>query len=356
MGEISQRAEDVRLEDFAAISAKIDAGVPKDEVLTEAKLSPEAWESAKERWLVELAGQAALGRLAPGRRCAEIVVAERPRASAKARKARKKVSGELPEVPIAMISPLAGLDKELVVPTVIEIRREAEPETATAPMEPIVLPVSALPFVPAGDAPPRDAPPREPPKKKKWETMAVSIVQPAPALPFVQPGKPSKQAEQRMTMAMPAITGDDTVDGLGDATGPPAPSPIRAALPFAPSSAPAEPRPASRRDDGALPFHGPKPAASPAQPQEAAPASASEAMDRARAMSLRDYANLCAGVRAFPDRVAWIQSLFGLDAAAWGALHGAWRSRFDQDQKLKAEWAQLVSQGLPYWMQRRQGA
>jgi hypothetical protein len=510
MAESEATARSISLDEFAAMSAAIDAGVPSGQVLAEAKLSTEAWESAKERWLVELAGQAALGRLAPSRRCVEIVGAEWPRVSARAKRARKKAAGEVPAVPVAVASPLAGLDGELVISSMADRGRGAAPRpiavalpvappppadarhgTGTGPMAPIVRVESALPFQRTGNAgadaraaPARDAlrpphttlpfvqpgqPPKPSPTRPATDPLQPSPFRPAlpfvaptlpiplttaplfqepegetvdevipatdplqpspfrPALPFVAPTLPiplttaplfQEPEGETVDEAIPAtdplqpspfrpalpfvaptpsipLTSaplfqepeGETVDEAIPATDPLQPTPLRPALPFVELSPSAEPprAPASRLDDALL-FQRPLAPAAPAAPQQpaaapprqppappvplrsvpsapafrpiAAPASAdsaAEAMDRARKMKLRDYANLCAGVRAFPDHVAWLKARYGLDAASWTLLHILWRARFEHDGKVKAEWERLVAQSLPYWTQRRPG-
>jgi hypothetical protein len=107
------------------------------------------------------------------------------------------------------------------------------------------------------------------------------------------------------------------------------------------------------RETWALPFQrasGPRPAApEPPAPPAVAPAPAAPAPAPHERFTLADYAHLCAGVRAYPTHIPWIQSQYGLSPEAWTALHALWQRRFTRDPALRAEWQRLIGERLPYW-------
>ena len=102
----------ITLEELAAITGALEAGLPRDEVLAGAGLSVEAWEAARERWMSRLAAQAAGGQLRSSQRYLELVAEQRGRAEAKAREARRKLEGPVPVAPAAHLSPLRSAPRD----------------------------------------------------------------------------------------------------------------------------------------------------------------------------------------------------------------------------------------------------
>jgi hypothetical protein len=98
----------ITLEELAAISGALEAGVPRDEALAGAGLSAEAWEAARERWLSRLAARAARGQLGATRRYLALVAEQKRRVQAEAKEPRKEPEGPMPVAPSAHLSPLQG--------------------------------------------------------------------------------------------------------------------------------------------------------------------------------------------------------------------------------------------------------
>ena len=503
MPERETPAPSIPLEEFAVINAAIDARLPRDEVLAEAGLSPQAWTAEQEKWLSKLAGQASSGELRSSKRYVELAGAQRPLAAEKARKARKKLKGPIPVAPVAIISPLhADAGGKLVPSAMLEVDPALSPHLPppsapppellpdseanrtlpmgflrpdasalpfsrasseekgpiTAPMAPVraepALPFArssaaaptrtdrspqfvspstlagdeaestlmaslspfceeALPFhqpgrgeklmpsamlaidpAPSGSPPSPDAPeearlddddqtlpvvPRYPSasalrrstddddEADATVTAPMVPVRAGPALPFQSPKAAAASAPTETDGPLPFMSPDAIVWDGPESTAPAQLSPFRAAaLPFQRSPGHLEPAPARpgtsplarAPDSGTLPFR--RPAApsmpEPARPIDPGPAGLpGEALKRAQGTSLAEYANLCAGVRAFPEHVAWLQNQYGLDADTWKLLHATWRERFERDPTLQARWQNLIEQSLPRWTRGRMG-
>lgn len=100
----------------------------------------------------------------------------------------------------------------------------------------------------------------------------------------------------------------------------------------------------------AMPFRSPTPppAASPAARPAASPApppppALSEA-DRKRvdAVTLNEYAQICAAVRRYPDNIPWLRAQLHFTEAAWTALHAVWQERFARSPELRERWRALI--------------
>ncbi|WP_437580510.1 hypothetical protein [Sorangium sp. So ce887] len=106
----------ITLEELAAITGALEAGLPRDEVLAGAGLSVEAWEAAREGWMSRLAARAARGQLRSSQRYLELVAEQKGRAEARARHARRKPEGPIPVAPAAHLSPLQGAPRDRATP------------------------------------------------------------------------------------------------------------------------------------------------------------------------------------------------------------------------------------------------
>lgn len=351
------------LEDVAAIRAALDAGLPREQVLAEANVSLEAWEAAQARWLAKLADQAAHGRLETSRRFVELVDASRARADEKARETRRPwkhrkpapavIQPSQPPPPPAAPAPPPQAEPEWVVAAPLT---QPAPSTQPAPETPLAPPVALrdpLPFKPSTSPaaaqahamkaePARAQSPQDPDPLEVTLTLRNPPATARTPLPFQQ--RPPQSAATASSDKPDATT---TLDVAQLARGP--------ALPFAPKAG-AAPAPPDDGDDDVgtttlkvvaipspqevLPF---KKAPPPANAVPAASPSP-EALRRANSMSLAQYAHLCADVRAHPGYVEQIRVHYGLDAAAWTALHKLWRERFDRDPALRSRWQTLVEQ------------
>ncbi|WP_437746605.1 hypothetical protein WMF39_17285 [Sorangium sp. So ce1504] len=296
MVERDEEVRSIRLEELAAVAGALEAGLPRDEVLSGAGLSAAAWEAARERWMSRLAAQAARGQLRSSRRYMELVAAHKRRAEEKARGARRKLEGPMPVAPAARIAPLQGapldgatpppatavgaaavgaaavgdegaarspwarLNAATPLPGVVQ--PSPLPPAVPSPLPPAVPSPSLLPAVPSPSPP---LPSLERPSTAPRARMTLLGTTPLPgrdALPFRQDVSTAPAVEG--TSAPPAdspemeMTAIGTVGSLGADRALPfsgtAPlPPLDAALPF---SRPAPVPPA----DNALPFSRPAPA------------------------------------------------------------------------------------------------
>jgi len=324
MQERQEHVPSVPLQQFAAISAAVSAGLPRSAALAEAGVSEEAWESAQLEWLARLGNDAGQGELALSRRCVEQIAAENPRAVAKVRELRKKPKGPMPEVPVARVA--------IHAPRAAEKLAEPPPSPSPPPLPPHEVPRqpmfddSEVTGVVMISAPPREVLPFH------GGAPAPAPKTDAPrndgALPFIRP----IEASTTPTLLEIAPPRDDLRASH------------RQTLPFVDSTqAPARPQP-QQESSWALPFNKPQAQPSPAiTPPQATP---SESMLRAQRMSLVDYARLCAESQVYPDHVAWVCERYGLDEAAWRALHTLWQELFKKDPSLHAHWQRLVAQHM----------
>jgi hypothetical protein len=95
------------LDQFAAMTAEIEAGFPRDRVLADATVSAEQWELTQETWLLRMAKQGQQRKLALLDRYNELLAKHRKAAQRKMRAEKRKLKGPMPVAPEAHLSPLA---------------------------------------------------------------------------------------------------------------------------------------------------------------------------------------------------------------------------------------------------------
>lgn len=168
------------LEQFAAITARIDAGAPVDAALLEAEVSWETWARAQEAWLGLIASQVAQRRYSLQKRYTELVATYKKAALPKSQGDRK----EPKHVDLATTAalPVGEEPKPAATTTALPVVEEPPPTLATA----------ALPVVEEPPRPPKVAPP-----------PLVPLIQGAPAL---------SDREMAAIMSVPEdLSGDDTL-------------------------------------------------------------------------------------------------------------------------------------------------
>jgi hypothetical protein len=99
------------LEDFAAIAARIDAGVPRDRALEEAGVTLAAWSAAQTAWLERMAARSAAGRYTLSARYAELFARHRRLAGIKRYEDRVPLEGQVPEAPVEVAPPVIVMDR-----------------------------------------------------------------------------------------------------------------------------------------------------------------------------------------------------------------------------------------------------
>ncbi|MFO0585957.1 MAG: hypothetical protein U0441_00385 [Polyangiaceae bacterium] len=95
------------LDQFAAMTAEMEAGFPRDRVLEMASVSEEQWELTQETWLLRMAKQGQQRKLALLDRYNELLAKHRKAAQRKMRAEKRKLKGPMPVAPEAHLSPLA---------------------------------------------------------------------------------------------------------------------------------------------------------------------------------------------------------------------------------------------------------
>ncbi|WP_437708772.1 hypothetical protein WMF45_31470 [Sorangium sp. So ce448] len=301
------------VERYAEMRAQMEAGRLRDEVLARAGLTADEWTAAQREWLERMGAelergcfeltnrytQAFLDHLrvfvaasppvsAPSGRApaAPLPAAPAPRPAAPApRPAAPAPRPAAPAAPAALAAPAArAAPAALAAPA------------GTAPLPDMPALVAALPFVP--NAPPGRAPAARPP----------AAPAPRPAAPAT-PVAPATPAAPATPTALAAPAGTAPLPDMAA---------LITALPFTPASekrgAPAPPPP-------------------PSATAHTAPA-----------LSLEQYAALCAELSLHPRSAAALYPRYGLrDAAAWQATDAAWQARMRSDAVLEARWQQLIA-------------
>jgi hypothetical protein len=260
--------------------------------------------------------------------------------------------------------------------------------TLTGPLNPGLRNVT--PFRSHGPPDSENPKTARPLQDKNRSALPFQSPQPAAQPRTASPAPPLKPPTAAPTTSPPAIdlsaTLSATPDDAATFTAPLRAAP-REAMPFRSAAPPPEPQPAARRsrdsstDLRALPFQPAPPAAPPpappARPASAAPPPAPPAArspltqpvspaarpplaqplspaappppalseaDRKRveAITLNEYAHICATVRLHPDHIAWIRNQLHFNEAAWKALHTLWQERFAKSPELKERWQTLI--------------
>lgn len=98
------------LDQFAAMTAEMETGFPRDRVLESANVSVEQWELTQETWLLRMAKQGSQRKLALIDRYNELLAKHRKAAQRKMRAEKRKLKGPMPVPAEAHLSPLARAD------------------------------------------------------------------------------------------------------------------------------------------------------------------------------------------------------------------------------------------------------
>jgi hypothetical protein len=123
------------LAEFAHVTAFVDAGLRREDVLKEGGILPADWEHTQETWLARMAQQAGQGRYALYARYTELLNTERKAAFSALRSKRSKLKGIMPVPPVQRMSPILaspGLLKPRG-PSVGVAVRQAPTKQQTAP-------------------------------------------------------------------------------------------------------------------------------------------------------------------------------------------------------------------------------
>ena len=405
-----QDAPILGLERFAALSADIESGAARDEVIAREGLSAEQWTRTQESWLGKMAEEASRKRFELTNRYNSAFVAQRRGADGGRRPGKKKKGAPIEAAApprIAAAPPFVAPPPSFVAPPppfVSTLAPAAPPPSFVAPPAPVAMPaMPSMPAMPAIIAPSAVAIHASPPSPATKPTdlggtVAAEVISPfasgAP-LPFKQ-GR-AVIADAPAAPKPPRRGGGRTVEGVAY------PFP-KDAMPFGPHAAPrsvpptaptaplapmkASPHPGFDPDapmnlggtvvapsqdpvesGGKLPFRQagdaavrspsvPPPApggglpfragaAAQATPAAAAPAAA----PRATRFTLEQFASLSAEIAVTPSAVAQVRGRYGLDEASHRAEAEEWGRRFSADKELFARYGGLF-QSYRDWLAR----
>lgn len=257
----------LNLEQFAHLTARVEAGGRRDHVLDEAEVSSERWADSQMFWLGKMAELAATGQHTLHQRYLERLAEHLQSEKDALREAPQQGEGDLPKAPAPRIAPLRG-----------RARRDQPAPAAALPLAPQlapgVLPQSPAPRAPAvpepaarpASTPPAIAPAPAPavaaaPVDLSQTTFLAESPMAAAALPFAE-------TEARRPSSKPPP--DDLALPFKRSDPPPAPeSAVPETRPL-PSSKPPPARPVTLPFQAPLQPRPPQPASSPPPPQEVA--------------------------------------------------------------------------------------
>jgi hypothetical protein len=408
-GEPSPTEEDapmLGLERFAALSADIESGAPRDEVIAREGLSIEEWTRAQESWLGKMADEASRKRFELTNRYNSAFVAQRRGADGGRRPGKKKKIApteaarpvQAPAPFVAASPAFVAASPAFVAPPPSFVAPVAPPPSFVAPPAAVATPaifapsavaIHASPAAPAATptnlggtvaaemispfasgaplpfkqgraviAEPSPAPANPTPRRGAGRTMAgVESPFAKDAIPFhaphapaeprsVPPTAPTAPLAPIIAAPRPAFDPDAPMDLGGTvvaSSGNPAASDDK--LPFRKSNdAPARPSPTGAPAPGGLPFR----AAAGAAPT---PAPAAVPAPRATRFTLEQFASLSAEIAVTPSAVAQVRGRYGLDEASHRAEAEEWGRRFSADKDLFARYGGLF-QSYRDWLAR----
>lgn len=94
------------LEQLAALSAELDVGFPRDEVLAGAGLTAEVWAATQAWWLERMAEQVARGRMQLSQRYIKLFSDHRAQAAIRRQQLKRPLEGPLPVPPVFIAPPI----------------------------------------------------------------------------------------------------------------------------------------------------------------------------------------------------------------------------------------------------------
>lgn len=106
VSEIVDALRPLSLDQFAAMTAEMEAGFARDRVLEAASVSQEQWDLTQETWLLRMAKQGQQRKLALLDRYNELLAKHRKAAQRKMRAEKRKLKGPMPVAPEAHLSPI----------------------------------------------------------------------------------------------------------------------------------------------------------------------------------------------------------------------------------------------------------
>jgi hypothetical protein len=360
------------LEEFAAATAELDAGLEREAVLTRIGVSEDEWLAVQEHWLLRMGQDAARQRFELSARYQTLFLAHR-RALEKSRRtaapaAPEELDGattaqdDAPSEEAPFVAATYAAPPEAAPPP-----QRFVPSAGAPPPPPFVPPANTpppLPFGPTASAPPLPFAPAPPPFAQAPPAIpsapAASAFAVAPAL--VPPGRTAPPAEREDLSSTRPASQADRPAGVPNALPflaqqPAAPSPRRAdmsGLPFRAPPAPpnppaAPPRRAPRAETVAFSLPVTGGAALPFRAATGAPAGAPDI-----ATSLERYAALCAELACFPNDGEAVLRRYGLDdLRKRGVVLAGWKQRLRSNPSEYELWRKLQDEHVARLRQPR---
>jgi hypothetical protein len=391
-----QRVAHIDLVQFAHLSAALNAGSPRDELLAREGLSDEDWTRAQTLWLGKMAADATHFRFDTATRFNALVVGRRVPGASVGLEAKPEpdtpagASAVASEPPEPLEDPGSDRAPETMGPAIEPPQWEAEDGPVTAPPVPNW---SALPFQPAVPPPAPVQPPALQPPRPVQPAVVIPpvapVAEPAAAAPPPAAAVPPQQPIPRLTLAQFAwMTAWISV-------APGSIAEIRSRLGFdeaahraevtawqrifenpalyasyrmlydqcraariagkaeaAPGWVPAAMRgfthvdgthpPDSHPLRSALPFR-PAPQPQPAYPEPAPQPPAAAPLPAAPRLSLEQYARLCTELAFDPANRSVILQRYGVDEQQRQQLDAFWGVRVQLDDSLRKAWQDFCS-------------
>ncbi len=338
----------VTLERYAEIRAEMEAGRLRDEVLARAGLTSDEWTVAQRAWLEKMGTELERGRFELTNRYTQAFL-ERQRtftaALPPAAVAKAPLVEEAPPPP----APSAAAAPPPVMPLIEALPPQVQPPSAAAAPPPVMPLIEALP--------PQVQPPAAPIGANVL-TETTTFIAPLVAdhrevLPFRKEPLGNASSTDTIDVALDAEEHDHEAlpfkKDLWANTSPTSTLDItlddeeheREVLPFKKGN-PTDTIDIALNDEEKKAQGAPLPFA-PVAPQ-ATPSD--EVMKLVQGISLAQYADICATIRAFPDQIVQIRSYYRMDLPTWTALHKVWHERFEEDPTLRFRWEAQVQAAM----------
>jgi hypothetical protein len=351
----------VLLEGYAHLRAEMEGGRPRDEVLAGAGVTIDDWMATQRTWLESMGAELDRGRFELTNRYTKAFLERQRELQALVRKKADPIAIEPAPAPEEQPMLLA---KEAPLPTVDELPRFPDPEwpettrspdpaTETQFLPSLTLKKAPLPFVP----PPEEAPPAKavasggpgapPVPWGRTDPTSTGVLDPAmirAALPFrrdLQESSPQIAPEDDTDLPPPD---DGTATLPFGFTAAHLPSAARSVVPPA-EGAITTPIPPLRPKGPELPFRpasaqhpGPAPTTPPAPPP---------------ALTIEQYASLCAELAASPHQADAIFRRYGLESARERLdVDLGWQERLRRAPDEHRAWQNLYNRYHAYWVEQ----
>lgn len=346
------------LEGYAHLRAEMEGGRPRDEVLARAGVTIDDWMATQRTWLEGMGAELDRGRFELTNRYTKAFLERQRELQALAREKAAPIVVEPAPAPeeqpmlVAKEAPLPKVDElpRFPDPEWSEMTRSPDPATETQFLPSLTLKKAPLPFFP----PPEEAPPAKaaasaglgapPVPWGNTDPTATGVLDPAmirAALPFTHDFEESfLEIEPEDDTNLP-LPDDGTATLPFGFTAAHLPSAARSVSPPS-EGAITTPIPPLRPKGPALPFQ-------PASAQDPSPAPATPPP----ALTIEQYASLCAELGASPHQADAIFRRYGLESARERLeVDLGWQERLRRAPDEHRAWQDLYNRYHAYWVEQ----